>query len=322
MREEPPRVPGSPGRSARHGAASDGEPARGAGRGRLPPDDPDGPAPGRRPPGRVRSPGRQRPLPDAVASLPRSGPAAGLAPGRDGPDAAQIRAHDVPAAAPPFDDEPVPVPGAGSAGEAAGRPGRHRPIALVAGQQAGPGWADPGQGDSGHAEPGRAQSGRPQSGRAQSSHAEPGHAEPGHAEPGAAAAGPAARREIRPGPGGRTREADRWPSQFAQVLAETLAGSRPARQITPWTTAHARQRIRQLGPALATGRQPRLRRVITTRPAEDVVELTVVVSFGPHLRVLAVRLERAGPQLPGPEATGPQARTCGPGWLCTAVEAA
>ncbi len=306
MTEEPPRVPDSPGRSARQGAASGGDPAR-RGRGKLPPDGPDGPSPDRRSPRRVRSPGRRHPLPDAVASVPWSDPAARPAAGRDGPAAGQIRAHDVPAAAPPFDDEPVPVPGAGSGRDAAGRPARHRPVALVAGGQPGLGWAERGRADSGQAEPG---------------HAEPGQAEPGQAKPGPGAAAPAARTETGPGPGRGTAEADRWPSQFAQVLAETLAGSRPARQITPWTTAQSRQRIRQLGPALTAGRQPRLRRVITTRPAEDVVELTVVVSFGPHLRVLAIRLERAEPQAPGPEATGPQARTRGPGWLCTAVEAA
>src|SRR6202035_1478255 len=31
-----------------------------------------------------------------------------------------------------------------------------------------------------------------------------------------------------------------WPSRFAQVLVETLAGSRPPRQMVPWTTQRAR----------------------------------------------------------------------------------
>src|SRR5579875_2654138 len=42
-----------------------------------------------------------------------------------------------------------------------------------------------------------------------------------------------------------------WPSQFAQVLAETLAGCRPASQVAPWTTERARANIRKLGPLLA-----------------------------------------------------------------------
>jgi hypothetical protein len=57
-----------------------------------------------------------------------------------------------------------------------------------------------------------------------------------------------------------------WPSQFAQVLAETLAGSRPQGQITPWTTDQARRLIRQLGPMLAA-ENPRPRRAAGAGPA-------------------------------------------------------
>ena len=104
-----------------------------------------------------------------------------------------------------------------------------------------------------------------------------------------------------PGPGG-------WPSQFAQVLAETLAGSRPSQQITPWTTEQTRQRIRELGPMMATGQRPRVRRVTTASPARDVLELTAVVRLGPRVRVLAIRLERAA--------------DCTAHWQCTALESA
>jgi len=99
-----------------------------------------------------------------------------------------------------------------------------------------------------------------------------------------------------------------WPSQFAQVLAETLAGSRPAQQLTPWTTEQTRRRIRQLGPLLSTGQRPLVRRVITSEPAQDVLEMTAVVGFGPRVRVLALRLERA--EHPRPH------------WRCTAIESA
>ncbi len=116
----------------------------------------------------------------------------------------------------------------------------------------------------------------------------------------------------------------RWPSQFAQVLAETLAGSRPPGQIRPWTTEQARRRIRQLGPRLAAGVQPRVRRVMTSRPAAGVVEMTVIVGFGPRIRALAVRLERDAPRAADPPPGGPGS---GPGaaaarWICTALEAA
>ena len=109
----------------------------------------------------------------------------------------------------------------------------------------------------------------------------------------------------------------RWPSQFAQVLAETLAGSRPASQMTPWTTERARAHIRRLGPLLAAGQQPRVHRVLASRPVDDVVEISVIVGFGPRTRALAARLERTSPRAATPGRPGRQAR-----WLCTAVESA
>lgn len=115
------------------------------------------------------------------------------------------------------------------------------------------------------------------------------------------------------GPAHRPAARPARPSQFAQVLAEALAGTRPAQQLTPWTTEQARQRIRQLGPLLATEQRPRVRRVITSAPANDVLELTAVVGFGPRVRLLAVRLEREQP------------RPYRPGrgrWCCTAIESA
>jgi hypothetical protein len=108
-----------------------------------------------------------------------------------------------------------------------------------------------------------------------------------------------------------------WPSQFAQVLAETLAGSRPPAQITPWTTDQARRLIRRLGPMLAAGTTPRVRRIVTSRPSPEVVEMTVIVGCGPAVRALAVRLERDGPHDRSPGRAARAAR-----WVCTDVEAA
>jgi hypothetical protein len=114
------------------------------------------------------------------------------------------------------------------------------------------------------------------------------------------------------------------------VLSETLAGSRPASQLTPWTTEQAREHISQLGPMLATSRQPRVRRVIVTSPAHGVLEMTVIMDIGSRSRAVAVRLERpstaAEPVAAKPVssatstagATTPRRAT----WLCTAVEAA
>jgi hypothetical protein len=123
-----------------------------------------------------------------------------------------------------------------------------------------------------------------------------------------------------PGPGARRCgpvTATPWPSQFAQVLAETLAGSRSQGQIAPWTTDQARRRIRQLGPMLAAGAAPRVRRILTSRPAAGVVEMTVIVGCGPKVRALAVRLERDSPH-----GGRPGRDTRDAGWICTAVEAA
>jgi Family of unknown function (DUF6459) len=108
-------------------------------------------------------------------------------------------------------------------------------------------------------------------------------------------------------PGNHGPRAAAWPGQFAQVLAETLAGSRPQRQLVPWTTEQARRQIRQLGPLFASGERPVVRRIMTTAPASGVLELTAVVGSGCRVRVLAVRLERG---------------STGGGWRCTAIESA
>lgn len=110
-----------------------------------------------------------------------------------------------------------------------------------------------------------------------------------------------------------------WAIRFAHLLAETLAGSRPVRQMAPLLTERARVHLRKIGPRLHCEQRPRIVRVITTRPGPDVMEMTVIVGFGTRTRAVAVRFERSRP--PGPRvadpALAPQAR-----WLCTDVEAA
>ena len=119
-----------------------------------------------------------------------------------------------------------------------------------------------------------------------------------------------------PGQPGPPTSPPGWPGQFAQVLAETLAGSRPPRQLVPWTTERARDRIQRLGPLLSAGQQPRVRRVVTFHPTADAMEMAVVVVFGQRVHALAVRLERGGGQ-----ATA--GRPAQPGrWMCVTVEAA
>jgi hypothetical protein len=112
-----------------------------------------------------------------------------------------------------------------------------------------------------------------------------------------------------------------WPERFARLLTEALTGSRPARQILPWITERAQIQLRQLMPVFSDGQRPRVLRVITTRPARDVVEMTVIARLGPRTRALAVRLEMAA--RPEPVARQlPLEGTPRANWLCTDIEAA
>jgi hypothetical protein len=244
--------------------------------------------------------------------LPPERPGCPKAPGghRPLPDPAAVRLCLVPESAPPYDDE---VP--------AGEPDRGR----------------------------EASSGPATGGPATGGPATGGPATGGPATEGPATEGPATGAPVRGGPAtGRPASggAPAWQSRFAQVLAETLAGSRPPRQIEPWTTQQAREHIHRLGPRMASVERPRIRRVVTYCPASDVMEMAVVVRFGPRVRALAVRLERsaswppagvggsAGPGTPvsrgrptvsdGVTGQGEPARHGEPAgrWVCTAVEAA
>lgn len=104
--------------------------------------------------------------------------------------------------------------------------------------------------------------------------------------------------------------------QFAQVIVEIMAGLRPLKQIDALATDRARAQVGRLAPLLALDRRPRIARIVTSRPAARVVEVTVVVSVGPRSRALAMRLEHlAGrPSTPGRPARPDR-------WLCTAIEA-
>ena len=106
-----------------------------------------------------------------------------------------------------------------------------------------------------------------------------------------------------------------WPRQFAQVMVEILAGIRPQRQIEALTTDRVRAQIRHLGPAFAADRRPRIQRVVTSRPAAGVVEMTVVVSFGLRTRALAMRLEYVAARDAAPGRPARPAR-----WLCSELE--
>ena len=106
------------------------------------------------------------------------------------------------------------------------------------------------------------------------------------------------------------------PRQLAVVIVEVLAGVRPDRQLIPLATDRVRARVGNLAPLLAAGRRPRIARIVMSRPADRVVEMTVVVNFGARSRALAMRFEHAAAR---PAAPGWPARPAR--WLCTALEA-
>jgi hypothetical protein len=106
------------------------------------------------------------------------------------------------------------------------------------------------------------------------------------------------------------------PRKFAVLIAETLAGVRPESQLTPLLSRRGSVHLHRLLPLFGGGLRPRMLRVLTASPASGVIEMTLIVAFGPRTRALAVRLERTA-----------RARTAwrdepAVRWLCTAIEAA
>jgi hypothetical protein len=238
------------------------------------------------PPPELPGPAHQPPVvPPLLPTAPRRPARLRPARLRPLPDVVAIQRIPLPGLAPPYDDEIAEITAAQTRPQSRGgrqaRPGQQKPP----GQE-----KPPGQLALDKPAPSKDQRGRD-----------------GQQQP--------AGRPGKPGkPGKPAADPGEWPSQFAQVLAETLAGSRPAQQMTPWTTEQARRRIRQLGPQLRADQRPRVRRVLTSVPDSNVVEMTVIIGVGSRVRALAVRLERARPPHGRPDDEGR--------WLCTAIEAA
>jgi hypothetical protein len=222
------------------------------------------------------------------------------------PDPVAIRIGRIPDTAPRYDDE-VPGPASGERG-----PG----MALASGER-GPSAVSRPRGGAGRAPGGRAGAGP---GRRVAASRRSDGEQRGHGDE---------RSGLRPlgardGHGSRDPRADgegrsgvEWPSRFAQVLAETLAGARPPAQMTRWTTERARSHIRDLGPLLMAGQRPVVRRVVTSRPTAGVVEMSVVLGVAGQVRALAIRLELQGSRGAAPGRPARPAR-----WVCTTVEAA
>jgi Family of unknown function (DUF6459) len=106
-----------------------------------------------------------------------------------------------------------------------------------------------------------------------------------------------------------------WPRQFAQAIVETLAGTRPFRQILPWSTERAQAQLQRLSPMFRTDTGPRIQRVLTSQPDDAVVEVTVIAGFGPRTRAIAMRFEYQVARQSAPGLPNRPSR-----WLCTDVE--
>jgi hypothetical protein len=117
-------------------------------------------------------------------------------------------------------------------------------------------------------------------------------------------------RRFEPTSDGQAAGPDEWPQRLARMVTEALAGSRPTRQVLPWTSNRARRQLQRMRPGFGDGRRPRIVRILSTCPALGVIEMSVIAGFGPRTRALALRLER----LPGPPRSA--------GWICTDIETA
>ncbi|WP_436775421.1 Rv3235 family protein [Yinghuangia sp. YIM S09857] len=101
--------------------------------------------------------------------------------------------------------------------------------------------------------------------------------------------------------------------RFAIYLTETLAGRRPLRQLTPYTTSHVRAVVEELRQHLNATHSGSLSLVASnaTAPAEDTAEGFLRLRLGPdRFQAVAVRLDHR------PHPTRPDhPRT----WICTAL---
>ncbi len=199
----------------------------------------------------------------------------------------------VPDAAPPYD---CPIHGARCSPRVAGRTVPDAVDRTAAGRPAV--LAQPGAGDPAGADPAGADPAGADMAGAVVAGADPAGADPAGADP--AGADPAGA----------------WLRRLAVVIVEVLAGVRPDRQLVPLATDRVRARIRGLVPLLACDRRPSIARIVTSRPAARVVEMTVVVHFGVRSRALAMRFEHVAARPASPGWPARPAR-----WLCTAIEA-
>ena len=103
--------------------------------------------------------------------------------------------------------------------------------------------------------------------------------------------------EPRPTPRAQLPDPRPWTRRLAQVLAEIVAGARPAAQVARFATLDVLDQLEQAPhrrPASsprATVLRPLVSSVHVSEPADGVAEACAVVDTGPRRRALALRLE-------------------------------
>jgi hypothetical protein len=116
-------------------------------------------------------------------------------------------------------------------------------------------------------------------------------------------------------PGNADPPGTTWSRQLAQAIVETIAGTRPFRQVIPATTERVQTQIRGLIQLLRTDGTPRIQRILASPTTPDIVEATVIAAFGPRTRALAMRFEHLPARLSAPGLPPRPSR-----WLCTDLE--
>ncbi|WP_066073003.1 Rv3235 family protein [Frankia sp. EI5c] len=118
---------------------------------------------------------------------------------------------------------------------------------------------------------------------------------PRHPEPAAHRAPPAPSAAAEQSPPGQPPDPRRTAAVVVRLIVEVLSGARPMAHLAPWTTAALQNDLARTAAAL-TSRQPgQVRSVRVSEPLPGIAEVSAVVSRGPRVRALALRMEsRAG----------------------------
>lgn len=103
-------------------------------------------------------------------------------------------------------------------------------------------------------------------------------------------------------------DAREWSARVTQAIVEVFVGSRPAAQLSQFTTLEVLHKLERWTGRLtnrdgAPTRRPKVDSVHVCEPRAGVVEACATVDTGPRRRAFAIRLEARGSR-----------------WLCTAIE--